>query len=37
MVRLEETDRGTFAKVESVNPIRRKTKAVTEGLEEAPF
>ena len=42
MVRLEETDRGTFAKVESVNPVRRKkTKAVAEGfdgeLEEAPF
>ena len=41
MVRLEETDRGTFAKVESVNPIRRKSKAVAEGLEEgldeAPF
>ena len=42
MVRLEETDRGTFAKVESVNPVRKKrTKPVAEGLdedlEEAPF
>jgi len=46
MVRLEETDRGTFAKVESVNPVRKKkTKAVPnaaadvpdEDLKEAPF
>ena len=44
MVRLEETDRGTFAKVESVNPVRKKkgkteasvdpSKAAAETAEE---
>ena len=46
MVRLEETDRGTFARVESVNPVRRKKEKPgtvqpapipAEGLEKAPF
>jgi len=35
MVRLEETNRGTFPKVESVNPIRQK--GPDEDIEEAPF
>jgi hypothetical protein len=46
MVRPEETDRGTFAKVESVNLLRRKkdkaekvqpTEVPDEDLETAPF
>ncbi len=45
MVRPEETDRGTFAKVESVNPVRKKKTKVAplaaeipdEDLEDAPF
>jgi len=42
MVKLEETDRGTFAKVESVNPVRKKRERPEKkeeklGVDESDF